>query len=182
MPAPSRCCSDSSQPCSRSSRDTVPESAFAVRLPSIFYELGLADIGMETSQILWRGGEPGCLVMKANFEQIGKEIVSLGLMTQDEIRAGPRDIRQTRLGLWLAADDQHVGTEGLGRRRYGESRYASCSMTPPILRPTLPIPAVDHPVGSVTLSSPLLPHGGQSHSVRTRRHERDRECLPRAWS
>jgi SAM-dependent methyltransferase len=64
------------------------QAEFGVRLPGILYELGLTEIGMETSSILWFGGKPGCIMMKANFEQMSKEIVDLGLISKNTFEEG----------------------------------------------------------------------------------------------
>jgi ubiquinone/menaquinone biosynthesis C-methylase UbiE len=61
---------------------------FGARLPEIFYKAGLVDIGMETNQTLWRGDDLGGIMMKANFEQLQKKIISLGLMSQNEFESG----------------------------------------------------------------------------------------------
>lgn len=61
---------------------------YGALLPSIFYKHGLVDIRMETSQTLWRGGDLGGVLMRANFEQLRKEIIELGLLSQDEFEHG----------------------------------------------------------------------------------------------
>jgi SAM-dependent methyltransferase len=64
------------------------QAEYGALLPGIFHNAGLVDIGMETSQTLWCGGDLGSIMMKANFEQLQNEITNLGLMSLDEYERG----------------------------------------------------------------------------------------------
>ena len=58
------------------------DDELAQRLPPLFREFGLKNVGGEINASMWAGGSTGCELWKANFDQIRKQVIDSGLMQE----------------------------------------------------------------------------------------------------
>lgn len=60
-------------------------SGWGRRLYTLFRAQGLVDVGMEGRLTIWPGGSVGSRLDRANFEQVGAEVVAQGMMSEREV-------------------------------------------------------------------------------------------------